>query len=178
MSKNHLWIVLAIILSSTNAADAKGGAPSKNSSKTALVKGLSNRTLVTFPGKFAGLGVCYYSADGQRYCWASGEPKILFSQWRVGDAKTGKCKVRNGKTTCKKGPAMTSICYKYKTRGAIDPASNTDAGFSCQTWQIKTHYATDIAKGDIFGLASGKLPFALPNQKMRIRNLKKMLKKP
>lgn len=116
-----------------------------------LSRFLSGNTIMTYndPDEGGhGTQYEYHSADGKVLLWYPGNRNLVRGEWKVEPVAAG--------------PQIR--CYRYGAN-TYNPVTRTRGGaWECekQEWA----YLDTALKGDPFGLASGKLPFIIPDRNL------------
>lgn len=108
-------------------------------------KHVSGKTVMTY-GEQHGTQIEYFGTDGMAYLWYPRNWSVVPSRW----------KMKSGYKSL-----FHHVCSKYPTV-SYNPLLDTDGGkWSCTNLNWWALRITEVRKGDIFNLSSGRVPWRL-----------------
>ena len=107
---------------------------------------LNNTTSQEFGGGH-GTQIEFLGANGVTYLWYPGNTRPLPGRWQVQD-----------------GPRYPSICFQYGSNTYNPVTGQGGGGWECSPGPAYLFQKMEVTGGDVFRLASGKLPFILPGR--------------
>ncbi len=111
-------------------------------------------TTVLFYNQAHGVQVEYYSKNGRSYLWYPGNPRSLQGKWK---------KKMDGKL----------ICFSYPSYSYNPVTKERGGDWKCRLTRDFERNVTQACGGDVFRLASGKIPFVLKKSRSQLNDLKK-----
>jgi hypothetical protein len=115
------------------------------SSASALRAFLMNTTSQEFEAGTHGTQIEYLGPGGVTYLWYPGNTIPLKGQWQVQD-----------------GTNYPSICFRYGENTYNPVTGQGGGGWECGPGPAYLFEKLSVVQGDVFNLASGRLPFILP----------------
>jgi hypothetical protein len=117
----------------------------------AAAQKLAGYTAMTYdPGH--GTQVEYLAPDGGAYLWYPLNSGIVVGAWKT---------------------EGNDVCFRYG-RNTYNPVTRKAGGnWDCTPLALHSKHVVERARGDVFGLASGKLPFQLQRERTTIAKLQK-----
>jgi hypothetical protein len=111
-------------------------------------------TTVLFYNQAHGVQVEYYTKNGRSYLWYPGNSRSLAGKWK---------KEMDGKL----------ICFSYPSNSYNPVTKERGGDWKCRLTRNFERHVTQTCKGDVFRLASGKIPFVLKKGRSQLNDLKK-----
>lgn len=110
---------------------------------------------VVFYDEFHGTQVAYYAPNDIEYLWYPGNQTSLLGYWQI---------------------TSQQICFQYPNSG-INPATGVPGHeWECSPLQDFSSDIIETVDGDIFSLASGKIPFVMrPKHAYTLKNLRSQI---
>lgn len=114
--------------------------------------GLSGKTIHAWNGGH-GTQIEYLAGNGRAYLWYPGNESVVVASWSLRN--------RDQKTIGGGSYQIPEICYTY-SKATYNPVTRKSGGnLECSSLSVFSIYIDEMAPGDPFGLASGKVPFPL-----------------
>lgn len=110
---------------------------------------------VLFYNQAHGVQVEYFTRSGRTFLWYPGNPRSLPGRWKT---------EMDGKL----------ICFGYPKNSYNPVTKKRGGGFNCRLMIDFERNVTQTCKGDVFNLASGKLPYVLKKGRGQLADLKKV----
>jgi hypothetical protein len=116
---------------------------------------LLNTTSQEYDASSHGTQIEYLGANGVTYLWYPGNTRALAGQWRVQD-----------------GTNYPSICFRYGENTFNPVTRQSGGGWECGSGPAYLFEKLSVVSGDVFNLASGRLPFVLPGKYTNVTMVK------
>jgi hypothetical protein len=102
---------------------------------------------IMFYDQSHGTQIAYFGSNAVEALWYPGNTRVVFGGWRV-------------------SPDEKSICFKYQTN-SYNPVTKRRGGtWECSPVKLHSQRIVQELDGDVFGLASGQVPFSLGADKL------------
>lgn len=108
---------------------------------------LAGQTIQHFD-PFHGMQLEYYHPDGTAYLWYPGHKISVRSEWEFRGERTNEADNR-------------LLCYKYGPRVYNPVMKVRGRDWECQSIQMAPRFIEGRVRGDVFNLASGRVPWVL-----------------
>jgi hypothetical protein len=136
----------------------------------------NDRTHMSY-SKAHGPQVEYSTADGRVFLWYPGNTAILPGRWRVEETNPVIVHLAGRPEGSSESRRLTKICFQYGADSYNPVTRHQGADWECTLYAFAKATDRESRVGDVFGLASGKLPFVLDRDETTIEALLKMSKK-
>ncbi|MES0811063.1 hypothetical protein ABLO27_16370 [Roseibium sp. SCPC15] len=114
---------------------------------------LSGSTIL-FYNQAHGVQVEYFSQNGRTHLWYPGNSRSLPGKWKT---------ELDGKL----------ICFGYPSNSYNPVTKERGGGWKCRPMRDFQRNVRQTCKGDVFKLASGKIPYVLNKNRSQLNDLKK-----